>query len=319
MDLDTALLRTMVAVADEGHIGRAAQRLGVSQQAVSQRIDRLSKTLGTPLLERSGRGVTLTRAGQDLLPSARRVIEAVDALAAQSGIEQRAIRVDVLDEHLSLLPFVIAEAPPAPPGSAPRVEVVMRGDAATMLDWLRAGTADLCFGRAGVIGADWPEDLVRGPALLEPICALVSDHHPWSTQTELPTAALRDYPVWFPGTGAPAEWRELLRQLAADFAIGMDGAGSTMGMAQFAASVAASDRVLSLWGAAMPLPPPGLRVVPLTDPVPVFAWSAIWRRGRDRRVREIAEAVIDRARRATAEPHLDDAWLPANDRRLLST
>ena len=130
MDLDTALLRTWLVVADERHLGRAADRLGVSQQAVSQRVDRLARLLGTPLIERSGRGIALTAHGARLIRPARQVVDGVDAIGSGLSLEQRPIRIDVLDEHLSLLPFVIAEAPPSP-AAAPAVEVVMRGELAS--------------------------------------------------------------------------------------------------------------------------------------------------------------------------------------------
>ncbi|HSC89991.1 MAG TPA: LysR substrate-binding domain-containing protein [Polyangiaceae bacterium] len=62
--MDLLLTRSLLAVAEHGTIGEAASRLGVSQSALSRRIQQLEEELGAELLERSGRGVTLTEAGR---------------------------------------------------------------------------------------------------------------------------------------------------------------------------------------------------------------------------------------------------------------
>src|SRR4029453_7831671 len=66
-ELDVRLLRYFVAVAEELHFTRAANRLFVAQQALSRDIQRLEERVGVPLLERTTRRVTLTPAGQQLL------------------------------------------------------------------------------------------------------------------------------------------------------------------------------------------------------------------------------------------------------------
>jgi DNA-binding transcriptional LysR family regulator len=74
MDLDLRLLRYFVAVADELHFGRAAAKLYISQPALSKQIRKLEDQLGTPLLIRDSRHVTLTPRGQRLLQDARQLL-----------------------------------------------------------------------------------------------------------------------------------------------------------------------------------------------------------------------------------------------------
>lgn len=71
-------LRYFAAVADTCHFGRAAERLHMAQPALSQAVRQLEAELGTPLLVRTTRQVSLTPAGEFLHKEARRVLAAVD-------------------------------------------------------------------------------------------------------------------------------------------------------------------------------------------------------------------------------------------------
>lgn len=73
-------LRAFCAAVDLGGIGRAAQRLHLSQPAVSRRLKSLEEVVGTPLLERSSRGVAMTAAGERLYTHARRIATEMDEL-----------------------------------------------------------------------------------------------------------------------------------------------------------------------------------------------------------------------------------------------
>jgi DNA-binding transcriptional LysR family regulator len=82
-DLETALLRSFVTAVRVGSISRAATALGHTQPALSQQLRKLENTVGRPLLVRSPTGVSPTRAGEELLPYAERIL----ALSAQALTE----------------------------------------------------------------------------------------------------------------------------------------------------------------------------------------------------------------------------------------
>ena len=73
-------LRYLVALADERHFGRAAERCHVSQPTLSAQIRKLEEYLGVPLVERQPRRVSLTEAGEKVVERARRLLLEADAI-----------------------------------------------------------------------------------------------------------------------------------------------------------------------------------------------------------------------------------------------
>ena len=81
-DLKLKDLRYLVALADEGHFGRAARRSFVSQPTLSAQLKKLEGYLGVQLIERQPKQVTLTEAGEQIVARARLILQASDELLA---------------------------------------------------------------------------------------------------------------------------------------------------------------------------------------------------------------------------------------------
>ncbi|RIX84247.1 LysR family transcriptional regulator [Acidovorax cavernicola] len=146
-------LRAFVAVAQERHLARAAERLALSQPAVSKTLSELEAVVGTRLVERSQagrRGVQgLTPAGEQLLAHALRVLEALDAsaqaVAPSEGGRIERLRIGALPSVApALLPVALARLREG----WPAVQILVKSAAnAVLLDELRAGELDLVVGR----------------------------------------------------------------------------------------------------------------------------------------------------------------------------
>ncbi|CAL9608223.1 Hydrogen peroxide-inducible genes activator [Streptomyces sp. enrichment culture] len=101
----THQLRLLLALAEELHFGRAAERMFISQPALSRQIRALEERLGVALVERSTRRVELTEAGRALLPRIRAVVDAVADLQAAAETEAAAHAGSVvLASYTSALP-----------------------------------------------------------------------------------------------------------------------------------------------------------------------------------------------------------------------
>jgi DNA-binding transcriptional LysR family regulator len=160
-DLETALLRSFVTAVRAGSISRAATALGQTQPALSQQLRKLESAVGRPLLYRSPSGVSPTRAGEELLPYAERIL----ALSAQALIETgRALTgrcgVGMLEDlAASQLPQALADLARLHPGAT--LEVLTYGKTA-MREAYDAGRVQLVLDEVPLVPGP-PRWTVRRP------------------------------------------------------------------------------------------------------------------------------------------------------------
>src|SRR5579863_5296347 len=119
-------LRYFVAVAEEGHVTRAAERLGIQQPPLSQQIQALERELDTQLFHRKPRGVELTPAGRAFFDEAKAILARVgDAVtAAQRAARGEVGRIGLGFTSCFVSPVCAPCYSPVSPGASAR-----RGDA----------------------------------------------------------------------------------------------------------------------------------------------------------------------------------------------
>jgi DNA-binding transcriptional LysR family regulator len=194
--MDLRQLRYFVAVAEELHFGRAAERVGIAQPPLTQQIQKLEKELGCTLLLRRGR-TALTEAGAVLLEEARRILRqaehAIDATRRAGRGESGVLRVGAPPSvMLSALPAVIRKYK----RTYPAVTFVLREMSTSAIeDALQSGELDLGFLREAVPAAP----LLSEPAFEEAVVAVLPAAHALASARELKLGALREEPfVFFP-------------------------------------------------------------------------------------------------------------------------
>lgn len=93
MDIELRHLRVLVAIAEEGSLTRAGDRLVLSQPAVSRALAQLERRLGVTLVERTSRHVALTQAGAGFADAAREALRAVDRAVETAAAAVRPVRL----------------------------------------------------------------------------------------------------------------------------------------------------------------------------------------------------------------------------------
>lgn len=196
-DLDSGELRSFVTLAEQKHFGRAAALLGVSQPALTKRVQRLEDKVGGALLLRSYRDVQLTGPGQVLLDRARQLVRDADRAlqAARAAVKGNAglLRIGYgVSSIAQLLPEVLLRFAK----THPLVQIDMR-DMSSPAQWLALANDEIDLGfirtPAGP-GAAAPsnQQTEEVPILRERLVAAVGPRSAW--RDNLGLASLREQP-----------------------------------------------------------------------------------------------------------------------------
>ncbi|WP_293770086.1 LysR substrate-binding domain-containing protein [uncultured Pantoea sp.] len=213
MNIELRHLRYFVAVAEELHFGRAAQRLNISQPPLSQQIIQLEAETGARLFHRTNRSVQLTAAGAQLLSDARTILLQVEQAADRAARLHRGEEGELRIGFTSSAPFTAAVSDALyrfrqqwPQVHIQMQEINTRQQLAPLLD----GRLDLGVMR----NTSLPAGLHHQLLLSEPLCAVVHKAHPLASAERISVSALATEPfVFFDPQGGTALYSDILALL----------------------------------------------------------------------------------------------------------
>ena len=200
-------LRYFIAVAEEGHITRAAERLGMQQPPLSQQIKAIERELDVQLFRRKARGVELTDAGSTFLDDARATLSQLERAVESTRRAARGElgRICVGVTSTSSFHPLVARSIGAFSEACPKVSLTLEESLSNeLLEGLRSERMDVAFIRTAPADA---EGLAIQPLLEEPMVAALPSSHPLAKGTKGGAIPLRQLaPENFflygpPGTG----------------------------------------------------------------------------------------------------------------------
>lgn len=186
-------LRGFIAVAEELHFARAAERLHIEQSPLSRTIKELESDIGAQLFDRSSRGTRLTRPGEVLAEATQRIFQAVEqarcnvraAAAGYRGTLRIALSDGVLPQRLSA---VLARCRK----EEPEVEIrLFEVSLSQQLRGLREDLFDAGFARSKDVG----EGLIAQAVWQTPLTVAVPARHPLLAHKQIPLAEALNYPL----------------------------------------------------------------------------------------------------------------------------
>jgi DNA-binding transcriptional LysR family regulator len=187
-------LRAFLEVVDEGHFGRAAARLNLTQPALTQRIQSLERELGVQVLHRTAREVRLTAAGELLLPYARNLVRVEDRAQMElsdhiAGLGGR-LRVSYLyDSDVAVPNRIVAEFR----RRYPTVTIdASAGDVFANFERVAQGKLDAAF---VAVPLDVPDGLAVHHVSREPVLVALPHGHRLAALDPVPVAALLGEPL----------------------------------------------------------------------------------------------------------------------------
>ncbi|TNE76409.1 MAG: LysR family transcriptional regulator [Gammaproteobacteria bacterium] len=198
--MDTQLLEAFIAVADSGSFSVAAERIHVTQPAVSKRIAQLEDILDCRLFDRIARTVTLTEAGEALLPRAHRILQEFadtrQAISDLSGEISGHLRL-AISHHIGLhrLPPILKEFAQQHPSVNIDVDFM---DSEKAYEGVLQGRFEVAVITLAPQAHPKVEASIIWP---DPLVFMVANDHPLCAESHPSLNTLCDYPAILPGLG----------------------------------------------------------------------------------------------------------------------
>jgi DNA-binding transcriptional LysR family regulator len=307
-DLDFRLLRYFVAVAEELHFSRAAQRLFVAQQAVSRDVRRLEQRLGVTLLDRGTRQVALTPAGERLLTRARQLLALHDETVREVRAGTAPLHVNVVGQKLTPARLLAAARDEA---ADLEFAASFHARLETAVPLLLSHRLHVVFGRAAGLPAHLAAQVTHQLVRWEPLALLLPVGHPLAGGASVAFGRLRGLPLCLhAGNQSSPEWTDAGTQLAAAGGAELEPDHPPVyGVDELAHRMRRHGTPVLALSSQPPVPDTVL--LPIVDPVPLYPWSMLWHRDVRHPGLDVLRAVARRA--AHADRWLDvpeGAWLP---------
>jgi LysR family hydrogen peroxide-inducible transcriptional activator len=274
-------LRYLVALADERHFGKAAERCYVSQPTLSAQIRKLEEYLGVPLVERQPRRVTLTAAGEKIVERARRLLLEADAIVELAKTDR-----DPLSGALKLAliptvgPYLLPHVARRLRRELPRLKLMLyEYQTAPLLERLRAGEIDM-----GIVALPVPLDgLESEPLYDEPFMLAVPADHRLARQERVKLDELKGETLLLLEDGHCL--RDQALEVCSRIRVHEEQDYRATSLETLRQMVAAGHGVTLLPELAAGAPvgsARGLRVKPFVRPAPARTIGAVWRKSTTR-------------------------------------
>lgn len=192
-------LRAFCAAADLGSIGRAAQRLHLTQPAISRRVKSLEQLVGAPLLTRSAHGVQMTTAGEQLYARSRKLLAEADRLTVALGHIRASSTVRLAISHTAAELLMAQALVSMRHATSAAVEVVI-ANSSVVKAMVATRQADVAV--AASMSGEIVPGLVNIPLLDDEIQVAVPLGHRWARRREISPAELLGTPIVLRDPGA---------------------------------------------------------------------------------------------------------------------
>ena len=268
-----------LAVAEEEHFGRAAERLGMTQPPLSEHIKTLETALGVALFDRSRRGTRLTPAGLALLPAVRRFADQASDLertireiaTGQSGVLNvgaiTSAMTDIIPQWLQNLRQTI-----------PQLTVSIHEiDSAEAAPGLLSGALDMAFFRLdGAPGAG----LDGFPVTYDRLWVALPADHPLAEAGEIPLAEIADSPMVMSSRKVSPVYFDSIVSACRKHGLSPRILHEVRSISSQLAYVSCGQGLALVPGCMKRLAPENVRVVPLAEDISIVTTAVAWCAGK---------------------------------------